>query len=65
VQLTKPISNAHLQFNKSKIKQPHIKRCQRTNKGQTPTSSHNLFIQTIVGQINDTTSLAETIGSLE
>jgi hypothetical protein len=65
VQLTTPISTAPLWFIKSTIKQPHIKRCQRTNKGQTPIKSHNLFIQTLVGQINDTTSLAETMVNLE
>jgi len=63
VHLTTPISAARLWFIKSKIKQPHIKGCQRANKGQTPFRFHNIFIQTLVGQINDTTSLAETMAS--
>ncbi len=40
-------------------------KCQKANKCQTSARSHNLFIQTFVGQINDTTSLAKTMASLE
>jgi hypothetical protein len=34
---------------------------QRTNKGKTLTGSHNLFVQALVAQVNDSPSLAKAM----